>query len=230
MQLTSAFQLMPEQSTAAIIVHHPEAKYYVVRGEGGADGEPARNQGRGPRWRCHGRCRVTKSVSKSAGARAGDHTVPGDGDRVAASAGTAAASRERPRAELLARLVDPAAIVVFDGAMGTMLYAKGVFINQCYDELNVRSPALVRGVHDEYVQAGAEVLETNSFGANRRRSSRSTAWSHRSRSSIGERPSWRARPPARTASWRAPSGRSACASSPTAPRAATKRARCFGSR
>jgi methionine synthase / methylenetetrahydrofolate reductase(NADPH) len=73
----------------------------------------------------------------------------------------------RPRAELLARLVDPAAIVVFDGAMGTMLYARGVFINQCYDELNIRSPALVRGVHDEYVQAGAEVLETNSFGANR---------------------------------------------------------------
>jgi methionine synthase / methylenetetrahydrofolate reductase(NADPH) len=73
----------------------------------------------------------------------------------------------RPRADLLARLIDPAAIVVFDGAMGTMLYARGVFINQCYDELNVRSPALVRGVHDEYVQAGAEVLETNSFGANR---------------------------------------------------------------
>jgi homocysteine S-methyltransferase len=69
--------------------------------------------------------------------------------------------------DLLARLVDPAAIVVFDGAMGTMLYARGVFINQCYDELNLRSPALVRGVHDEYVQAGAEVLETNSFGANR---------------------------------------------------------------
>ena len=67
----------------------------------------------------------------------------------------------------LARLVDPAAIIVFDGAMGTMLYAKGVFINQCYDELNIRSPALVRGVHDEYVRAGAEVLETNSFGANR---------------------------------------------------------------
>ncbi len=73
----------------------------------------------------------------------------------------------RPRADLLARLVDPAAIVVFNGAMGTMLYARGVFINQCYDELNLRSPALVRGVHDEYVQAGAEVLETNSFGANR---------------------------------------------------------------
>ncbi|MFI5256156.1 MAG: bifunctional homocysteine S-methyltransferase/methylenetetrahydrofolate reductase [Gemmatimonadales bacterium] len=67
----------------------------------------------------------------------------------------------------LARLVDPASLVLFDGAMGTMLYAKGVFINQCYDELNARSPELVRDVHRAYVKAGAEVLETNSFGANR---------------------------------------------------------------
>ncbi|MEO8622734.1 MAG: bifunctional homocysteine S-methyltransferase/methylenetetrahydrofolate reductase [bacterium] len=67
----------------------------------------------------------------------------------------------------LARLLDPESLVLFDGAMGTMLYAKGVFINQCYDELNVRAPDLVRGVHRAYVKAGAEVLETNSFGANR---------------------------------------------------------------
>ena len=67
----------------------------------------------------------------------------------------------------LARLVDPDSLVLFDGAMGTMLYAKGVFINQCYDELNVRAPDLVRDVHRAYVKAGAEVLETNSFGANR---------------------------------------------------------------
>lgn len=67
----------------------------------------------------------------------------------------------------LDRLVDPASIVLFDGAMGTMLYSKGVFINQCYDELNVRAPELVRDVHRAYVKAGAEVLETNSFGANR---------------------------------------------------------------
>jgi methionine synthase / methylenetetrahydrofolate reductase(NADPH) len=78
-----------------------------------------------------------------------------------------AATAPRPRSDLLARLVDPEQVVVFDGAMGTMLYAKGVFINQCYDELNTRAPDLVRGVHDEYVRAGAEVLETNSFGANR---------------------------------------------------------------
>jgi methionine synthase / methylenetetrahydrofolate reductase(NADPH) len=67
----------------------------------------------------------------------------------------------------LARLLDPSSLVLFDGAMGTMLYSKGVFINQCYDELNVRAPDLVREVHREYVKAGAEVLETNSFGANR---------------------------------------------------------------
>ena len=67
----------------------------------------------------------------------------------------------------LQRLVDPNSLVLFDGAMGTMLYAKGVFINQCYDELNVRAPDLVRDVHRAYVKAGAEVLETNSFGANR---------------------------------------------------------------
>ncbi len=57
--------------------------------------------------------------------------------------------------------------MLFDGAMGTMLYAKGVFINQCYDELNLRAPDLVRDVHAAYAAAGAEVLETNSFGANR---------------------------------------------------------------
>ena len=67
----------------------------------------------------------------------------------------------------LERLLDPDAIVVFDGAMGTMLYSKGVFINQCYDELNLRAPDLVRDIHAQYVKAGADVIETNSFGANR---------------------------------------------------------------
>ena len=71
------------------------------------------------------------------------------------------------RQELLAKLLDPDRVIVFDGAMGTMLYARGVFINQCYDELNLRAPDLILGVHEEYVAAGAEVLETNSFGANR---------------------------------------------------------------
>ena len=71
------------------------------------------------------------------------------------------------RADLLARLLDPAQVTLFDGAMGTMLYARGVFINQCYDELSLRAPDLVGDVHRAYVAAGAEVLETNSFGANR---------------------------------------------------------------
>ncbi len=70
-------------------------------------------------------------------------------------------------AALLERFLDPNEIVLVDGAMGTMLYAKGVFINQCYDQLNVTAPELVRSVHRAYVRAGAEVLETNSFGANR---------------------------------------------------------------
>ena len=65
------------------------------------------------------------------------------------------------------RLLDPDRVVLFDGAMGTMLYARGVFINQSYDELNLRSPELVRAVHRDYVRAGAEALETNTFGANR---------------------------------------------------------------
>ncbi len=50
--------------------------------------------------------------------------------------------------------------------MGTMLYAKGFFLNVCYDELSVKQPRLVREVHEEYIRAGAEILETNTFGAN----------------------------------------------------------------
>ena len=58
-------------------------------------------------------------------------------------------------------------VLVCDGAMGTLLYAKGVFLNRCFDELNLTQPGLVTGVHAEYVRAGADVLETNTFGANR---------------------------------------------------------------
>ncbi|HEX6640788.1 MAG TPA: bifunctional homocysteine S-methyltransferase/methylenetetrahydrofolate reductase [Thermoanaerobaculia bacterium] len=58
-------------------------------------------------------------------------------------------------------------VYLFDGAMGTMLYAKGVFINKCYDELNLRNPEIVLEVHRQYVKAGAEILETNTYGANR---------------------------------------------------------------
>ena len=56
--------------------------------------------------------------------------------------------------------------VLCDGAMGSMLYGRGIFINRCYDELNVSQPDLIRAVHMEYLQAGAAVIETNTFGAN----------------------------------------------------------------
>ncbi|MBX3289394.1 MAG: bifunctional homocysteine S-methyltransferase/methylenetetrahydrofolate reductase [Acidobacteria bacterium] len=58
-------------------------------------------------------------------------------------------------------------VYVFDGAVGTRLYDKGVYINRSYDELNLLSPKLVREVHEEYIAAGAEIIETNSFGATR---------------------------------------------------------------
>jgi methionine synthase I (cobalamin-dependent)/5,10-methylenetetrahydrofolate reductase len=56
--------------------------------------------------------------------------------------------------------------VLCDGAMGTLLYAKGIFINRCYDELNISQPELIHAVHHDYLQAGAEIIETNTFGAN----------------------------------------------------------------
>jgi homocysteine S-methyltransferase len=58
-------------------------------------------------------------------------------------------------------------VLVCDGAMGTMLYSKGVFINKSFDALNLVQPDLVASVHAEYVQAGADIIETNTFGANR---------------------------------------------------------------
>jgi homocysteine S-methyltransferase len=59
-----------------------------------------------------------------------------------------------------------------DGAMGTVLYARGIFTSRCYDELNLSNPNLILGVHEEYLQAGAEIIETNTFGANRLRLAR----------------------------------------------------------
>ncbi|HVR44133.1 MAG TPA: bifunctional homocysteine S-methyltransferase/methylenetetrahydrofolate reductase [Thermoanaerobaculia bacterium] len=58
-------------------------------------------------------------------------------------------------------------VYLFDGAMGTMLYSRGFFINKCYDELNVREPDAVIDIHRTYMKAGAEILETNTYGANR---------------------------------------------------------------
>jgi methionine synthase / methylenetetrahydrofolate reductase (NADH) len=63
-------------------------------------------------------------------------------------------------------LIGDRRVHVLDGAMGTMLYSRGVFVSACYDELSLSQPALVQEVHEAYVQAGAEILETNTFGAN----------------------------------------------------------------
>src|ERR1700756_1024022 len=56
--------------------------------------------------------------------------------------------------------------ILCDGAMGTLLYAKGIFINRSYDELNLSQPEMIRSVHQDYLHAGAEIIETNTFGAN----------------------------------------------------------------
>src|SRR5512141_1537141 len=66
----------------------------------------------------------------------------------------------------LRTLLTDGRVHVVDGAMGTMLYARGLFLNVCYDELNLRQPDLVRDIHREYVRAGADIIETNTFGAN----------------------------------------------------------------
>src|SRR5207245_2597049 len=66
--------------------------------------------------------------------------------------------------DLLSRL--KVAPVLCDGAMGTLLYAKGIFINRCYDELNLSQPDLIRNIHSDYLAAGAQIIETNTFRAN----------------------------------------------------------------
>ena len=64
-------------------------------------------------------------------------------------------------------ILDDDSVYVFDGAIGTRFYDKGVFINKSYDELNLTAPELVREVHEEYIKAGADIIETNTFGATR---------------------------------------------------------------
>ena len=63
-------------------------------------------------------------------------------------------------------LLDDGRVHVIDGAMGTVLYNRGQFVNVCYDQLNLNEPDLIQSVHAEYVACGAEILETNTFGAN----------------------------------------------------------------
>lgn len=64
-------------------------------------------------------------------------------------------------------LLDAGGVALFDGAMGTVLYSKGVFIHRAFEELNESQPGLVLDIHRAYAAAGAEVIETNTYGANR---------------------------------------------------------------
>src|SRR5512140_2912113 len=57
--------------------------------------------------------------------------------------------------------------ILLDGAMGSLLYERGVLHTRSYDELNLSNPELIRSVHHDYVHAGADIIETNTFGANR---------------------------------------------------------------
>jgi homocysteine S-methyltransferase len=66
----------------------------------------------------------------------------------------------------LRSLIDDGNIHVLDGAIGTEIYARGVFVNMSYDGLNLENPELVKAIHRDYVNAGAEIIETNTFGAN----------------------------------------------------------------
>src|SRR5882672_8019175 len=113
-------------------------------------------------------------------------------------------------------------VLVCDGAMGTMLYAKGVFINKSFDALNVAQPDLVAEVHQEYVRAGADIIETNTFGANRIKLG-SFGLADKLHA-INEQGAKIAR------TWPARSGRSASASSRGARPASTRRASTFASR
>jgi methionine synthase / methylenetetrahydrofolate reductase(NADPH) len=72
---------------------------------------------------------------------------------------------DMPKESIVARMAKQP--VVFDGAMGTEIYGRGVFINRCFDEVCLTNPDLIREIHKSYVAAGADVIETNTFGANR---------------------------------------------------------------
>ena len=113
-------------------------------------------------------------------------------------------------------------VLVCDGAMGTMLYSKGVFVNRCFESLNLSEPDLVAEVHLDYVRAGADVLETNTFGANRVklvlvRPGRPGAGDQHRRAR-----GWPGTPRASRPTWPAPSGRSASGSSRGARPASTR--------
>ena len=126
-------------------------------------------------------------------------------------------------------LLESDSVYVFDGAMGTRLYDKGVYINRSYDELNVVSPDLVREVHAEYVKAGADIIETNSFGATRPKL-QPYGLENRTREIMPQPPDSLAKPPAIGYSSRVPSVHSGFGSSRTDLRRSMKRKICSRNR
>lgn len=87
--------------------------------------------------------------------------------RNAGSASTATSVEPTSRREKSFLEAVEESIVVADGAMGTMLYARGIFLNRCFDELNLTNADLITEIHTQYLDAGAEAITTNTFGANR---------------------------------------------------------------
>lgn len=71
------------------------------------------------------------------------------------------------KSNFLSRLVEGSRPIVTDGAMGTLLHEHGIEIDACFDELNLTHPAIVAEIHRDYIQAGAQLIKTNTFGANR---------------------------------------------------------------
>jgi homocysteine S-methyltransferase len=92
-------------------------------------------------------------------------------------------------------------LLVFDGAMGSLLYERGVFVTQNFEQLNVTRPDVVKKIHGDYGDAGAQVLETNTFGANRFRLDRH-GLADRFAPTTWPAPGWRARRPVRRCGWR----------------------------
>src|SRR5208283_1298057 len=114
---------------------------------------------------------VSASRVQASRSRLRGHAMAGAGSSAAettaadAKAGKKDSAKAGAAASVLDRLF-AGGRVLSDGAMGTMLYDRGIFINRCFDELNLSQPETVASVHAEYLQAGAQIVETNTFGAN----------------------------------------------------------------
>ena len=74
---------------------------------------------------------------------------------------------EKNDRKFMKRLIGGERPIVTDGAMGTILHTRGIPFDECFDELNLTQPAIVADIHRDYIQAGAEIIKTNTFGANR---------------------------------------------------------------